>query len=122
MILIEDPEGVECVEQIAAIDGVDMLLFGPADLSVSFGIPMQFDHPKMQAAIDRVALAARRTGKWWGITTPNAAAAQQALNRGARMVTCGLDHVILVDGFQKAQQEFKDLRVCAPALGTGSGG
>ena len=120
ILLIEDPEAVECVEEIAAVDGVDMLLVGPADLSVSYGIPMEFDHPRLQAAIDRIAAAAKKSGKWWGITTSDAEAAQIALNRGARMVTCGIDHVVLVQGFQKAQKQFANLSVPARAVSSRS--
>jgi len=108
---IEDVEAVECVEQIAAVEGVDLLFVGPADLSLSLGVPLQFQHPKMQAAIDRVASAAARAGKWWGIPTGTLQAAQSALDRGARLVTCGGDHLFLVQGFQNVFREFADLKI-----------
>jgi len=111
VLQIEDMEAVECVEQIASVEGVDVLFVGPADLSLSLGVSLQFQHPKVQAAIDRVALATARAGKWWGIPTGSLQAAQAAIDRGARMVTCGSDHLFLVQGFQKAFQEFSDLRI-----------
>jgi 4-hydroxy-2-oxoheptanedioate aldolase len=111
VLQIEDVEAVECVEQIAAVEGVDLLFVGPADLSLSLGVPLQFQHPKMQAAIDRVASAAARAGKWWGIPTGTLQAAQSALDQGARMVTCGSDHLFLVRGFQNVFREFNDLKI-----------
>lgn len=111
IVQIEDREAVECVEQIIAVEGVDMLLVGPGDLSLSYGVPMNFDHPDVQAAIDRVAAAAAKASKWWGMPTGSPAAAQKALDRGARLVTCGNDHVFLVQGFQRAREEFKDLKI-----------
>jgi 4-hydroxy-2-oxoheptanedioate aldolase len=108
---IEDREAVDCVEAIAGLQGVDLLFVGPGDLSISYGVPFQFDHPSMQRAIDRVADAAVKAGKWWGTTSGTPEAAQKALDRGARMVTCGNDHVFLVRGFEKAIREFGDLRI-----------
>lgn len=108
---IEDREAVECVEEIAALEGVDLLFVGPADLTISYGVPFQFDHPSVQHAIDRVASAANKAGKWWGTTSGSPEAAQRALDRGARMITCGSDHVFLVRGFQNAIQEFGELKI-----------
>ncbi|HLY59631.1 MAG TPA: aldolase/citrate lyase family protein [Terriglobia bacterium] len=103
---IEDREAVECVEEIAGLEGVDLLFVGPADLTISYGVPMQFGHPTVQGAIDRVAAAAAKSGKWWGIPAGTPEAAQSALERGARMVVCGVDHVFLVRGFENAFKEF----------------
>lgn len=99
------------MEEIAAVEGVDLLFVGPGDLTISYGVPMQFQHPKVQRAIDRVASAAAKAGKWWGMLTGTPAAAQEPLDRGARMVTCGSDHVFLVRGFQNAIQEFGELKI-----------
>jgi 2-keto-3-deoxy-L-rhamnonate aldolase RhmA len=111
ILQVEDREAVECVEKIAAVEGVDLLLIGPADLTLSYGVPMQLEHPEVQKAIDRVASAVAKAGKWWGIATATPQAAQRALDRGARMITCGSDHVFLVRGFQDAYVQFKDLSI-----------
>jgi 4-hydroxy-2-oxoheptanedioate aldolase len=111
VLQIEDREAVECVEDIAAVAGVDLLFVGPADLTISYGVPMQFDHPDVQRAIDRVASATQRSGKWWAIPTGSPESAQRALDRGARMITCGNDHVLLVSGFQTEIQNFRQLRI-----------
>src|SRR6185312_13940772 len=73
---VEDRECVECVDEIAALPGVDLLFVGPGDLSISYGVPFQFDHPLVLKAIDKVAEAAERAGKWWGIPTGSAEHAQ----------------------------------------------
>lgn len=106
VLQIEDREAVECVEAIAAVEGVDLLFVGPGDLSLSLGVPLEFEHPKMQAAIDRVAAAASRAGKWWGIPTGTPEAAQKALDRGARLLTGGSDHMFLMRGFQAAFADY----------------
>jgi len=108
---VEDRECVDCVEEIAAVPGVDLLFVGPGDLSISYGVPFEFDHPLLQAAIDRVSAAARNAGIWWGIPTGSPEQAQQYIDRGARLVTAGNDHALLLRGFQNAYAGFKNLRV-----------
>jgi 4-hydroxy-2-oxoheptanedioate aldolase len=108
---VEDRECVDCVEEIAAVAGVDLLFVGLGDLSISFGVPFDFEHPHVQNAIDRVAAAARNAGIWWGLPTGSPEQAQQYIDRGARLVTAGNDHALLLRGFQNAYSSFKDLRV-----------
>jgi 4-hydroxy-2-oxoheptanedioate aldolase len=108
---IEDREAVECVEEIAVLEGVDLLFVGPADLTISYGLPFQFEHRSVESAIDRVANAVTKFGKWWGAATGTPEGAQKMLDRGARMITCGSDHGLLVRGFQKAAQDFATLKI-----------
>jgi 4-hydroxy-2-oxoheptanedioate aldolase len=108
---IEDKEAVDCVDEIAAVEGVDLLFVGPADLTISYGVPMQKEHPLVQGAIDKVANATAKAGKWWGTVTNTPEAAQKELDRGARMVTCVNDHFLLVHGMQNAQRKFADIGI-----------
>lgn len=64
---IESPKAIENVDEIAAVDGIDVLFVGPMDLSICMGIPRQFDHPDYLAAILKVVEAAERHGKRSGI-------------------------------------------------------
>ena len=64
--LIETAEGVENADEIAAIEDVDILWIGHFDLSVSMGIPGQFDHPDFKAAVARVVRAAKKHNKSLG--------------------------------------------------------
>lgn len=111
VVQIEDREAVDCADGIAAVAGVDLLFVGPADLSISYGVPMQRQHPLMQRALDKVANAAAKAGKWWGTVTGTPEAAQAELDRGARMVTCADDHFLLVHGLQDAYRQFEQIRV-----------
>lgn len=108
---IEDPEAIDCVDGIAAVEGVDLLFVGPADLSISYGVPMQRQHPLVQRALDKVANAAEKHGKWWGTVTETPELAQAELDRGARMVTCANDHFLLVHGLQNAYRKFENIAV-----------
>jgi len=108
---VEDREAVESIEEIAEVPGFDLLFVGPGDLSLSYGVPLQFEHPTMMKAIERVAKAARNAGKWWGTTTATPDAAQRALDLGARMITAGVDHCFLLDGFKQTFSSFSNLRI-----------
>lgn len=83
---IETAEGVRNAEAIAAIDGVDCLWVGHFDLSVSLGVPGQFDHPKFIKAIERVVAAANRQGKSLGRLVPD-------VEQGVRLNAQGFDFI-----------------------------
>lgn len=64
ILQIESPEGLEQVEEIAAVPGFDGLLFGPGDFSHRLGLPGQIGAPAVVTARRRVAAAARANGKF----------------------------------------------------------
>ena len=74
---IGDREALDIIEEIAQMEGLNGLFFGPGDMSQSLGIPCQFDHPKLAEARKRVASAATKYGKFWGMPVPDAARAKQ---------------------------------------------
>jgi 4-hydroxy-2-oxoheptanedioate aldolase len=104
---IEDKEAVDQIDEIAAVPGYDMLFVGPGDLSLSYGVPMQFNHRLLKDAMLRVNEACSRHGKWWGTTSGSAEAAQRVVDMGARMFTAGGDHGALVDGFRNSFESFR---------------
>ena len=108
-IQIERVEAVDEVEKIAAVPGVDVLFVGPADLSQSLGVPGEPDHPKMWAAIERVAKAAKTAGIHWAILPRNADYAKRCVALGCRMVSCGLDVWTLQRGLKAVAAEYGEL-------------
>ena len=64
---IENIIGLQNIEEIAAVDGVDVLFLGPYDMSQSMGIPGQTDHPRIQEAADIVLAACKKYGKIPGV-------------------------------------------------------
>jgi 2-keto-3-deoxy-L-rhamnonate aldolase RhmA len=83
---IETAEGVRNADAMAAIDGVDCLWVGHFDLSVSLGIPGQFDHPDFKAAIDQTVAAARKHGKSLGRLV-------QSVEAGVELYGAGFDFI-----------------------------
>ena len=61
-VLIETEEGVANIDEILAVEGIDSCMLGPFDLSISLGIPQQFDHPRFKEASDTVFAALQKAG------------------------------------------------------------
>lgn len=80
MIQIETRAGVENVEEICAVPGVDLVFIGPNDLAQSLlgYVPARGDEPEFVAAIDKIVKAARKHGKWTGRMVNNGTAAKEA--------------------------------------------
>lgn len=92
---IETERGLEQVEEVAAVDGVDVLWVGHFDLSNFLGIPGRFDDPRFDAAMRRVAEVARRHGKAAGFMATDAAWIARAHALGYTMIAGGTDTGLL---------------------------
>jgi 2-keto-3-deoxy-L-rhamnonate aldolase RhmA len=88
---IETRDGLARVEEIAAVDGIDVLWVGHYDLTNSMGIPGQFDHPDYLAALDRVAKAAAAHGKVAGFMAGSPDEAELLIGKGFQLLAYGGD-------------------------------
>ena len=88
---VESRVAVDAIEDLAAIDGVDVLFVGPADLSHDMGIPGQFTEPGFVATLDHVAAVARAHGKAAGMLVREAAEVGGYLARGFTFIGIGSD-------------------------------
>lgn len=95
------------LDEIAAVDGVDGVFIGPADLSASMGHVGNPGHPDVQAAIEDAITRVRKAGKAPGILTADTALAKRYLELGALFVAVGLDTGILMRGTQTLAAGFK---------------
>lgn len=109
IVIIEDKEAVEDIDSIAATEGVDGILLGPGDLSQSYGVIGQMDHPLIHEAVTAIADACARHGKAWGAPVGSREHAQQLLNQGARLMQLGNDQTALVEGFTASRDSVKNL-------------
>lgn len=91
VIQIETADGVANADQIAAIDGVDVLFVGPTDLSYNLGIRDQLEHPTFTAALRKVSAAARQQGKAAGILVHTPALVPVCRELGYTFVALGSD-------------------------------
>ena len=95
--MIETAEGLAHVDAIAAVEGVDALYVGPADLSLALGREQRVDQTDavMVEALDTVLAAARRHGKVAGLHTGSPAYARQMIDKGFQLVTVQTDAAFL---------------------------
>jgi len=93
IVMIETPQGVDLADEIAAVDGVDMLLIGSNDLCTELGIPGELRHPRLRAAYESVAKACRAQGKALGVggIRGDIELQRQLLELGARFIIAGND-------------------------------
>jgi 2-dehydro-3-deoxyglucarate aldolase/4-hydroxy-2-oxoheptanedioate aldolase len=84
--LVETLAGIEHVDAIAAVEGVDVIWIGHYDLTNSMGIPGQFGHPRFLQAVDRVLDACRRHGKAPGFMAADADTGKKLIAQGFRCI------------------------------------
>jgi len=94
---IEEPEGVEAAVDIAAVDGVDALFLGPADLSVAYGYEHQTSE-ELMSALERVGQACKAAGKAYVSFVPNAAKAKEWQKYGLSVFFVGSEHAWMLSG------------------------
>jgi 2-dehydro-3-deoxyglucarate aldolase/4-hydroxy-2-oxoheptanedioate aldolase len=91
LMQVETRQGVEVVEEIASVPGVDAVVIGPADLSISLGIPGQTDDPLFREAVQRVVTACAKAGVASGMFSGSLEAIAFWLARGMRWFSCRSD-------------------------------
>lgn len=107
--LIETVEGIENIDAIAAVPGVDVLWLGHFDLTNFMGIPAQFDHPRYVEAIDRMAAAAKKHGKVLGVMTANDAWSRTYWAKGFRLFAAGVDVHLLQTALRGQMKALNEL-------------
>jgi 4-hydroxy-2-oxoheptanedioate aldolase len=106
LVQIESTDAVDAAADIAAVDGVDGVFVGPADLAASMGLLGQQTHPDVTAAVLRTFEAVRGAGKPVGVNAFDPAAAQTYLDAGASFVLVGADVVLLARGSEALAARF----------------
>ncbi len=107
VVQIEDREAVEEIDQIASVEGIDLLFVGPGDLSQSYGCPGEFNDPQIQKATERVAEAAEKHGKYWGMPAGNPDRARTLIDMGARFLNAGSVIGVLRKGLSDLYSSFR---------------
>ena len=95
VVQIESVRAVDQVEQIAALDGVDVLFVGPRDLSHDLGVPGDVQAPSYLEALDRVRSAAQQFGKSCGLLVPSGVAAAEMHAQGWTFIGVASDSTLL---------------------------
>ena len=110
VVQVETEGSVERANEIAAVDGVDVLFIGPMDLSTSMGIVLQYDHPRFKAALARVSEACRRAGKAAGILLGRPEQVPDTIAAGFTFVGLGSDGGVMAEGMARLAAAFRGSR------------
>ena len=101
IIQVETVKAFENLEAIASVPGVDVLWVGHYDLTMSMGIPAQFDHPRLLQAMDDLVAACSRHGVAPGFLPSSPESAAHWVSKGFRMISLGSDIGVFLDGMRK---------------------
>ncbi len=107
VVQVESLEGMENVEAIAAVEGVDVVFAGPMDLSAAMGFIGQTKRPELQAFLAEFPQRVASQGKIAGVTTGAGADAQQRFKQGYRFMSMG---GLLFSGQTGLIRDLKELR------------
>ncbi len=104
MVQIESRAGIDAIDEICAVSGVDGVFIGPSDLAAGFGHLGDPLHPEVQEAMRKVFASAKAHGKPVGILAPVEADARHYMEMGASFVAVGGDQGV----FRNATQALRD--------------
>lgn len=106
---IETERGLEAVDEIASVEGIDCLWLGHFDLTNFLGIPGEFDNAVYLAAVKRIVAAGRRNGKALGFMAADVAWARKYKKHGFNMIATGTDQGILMAGIRSVLQSVGEM-------------
>ncbi|MCM5572308.1 HpcH/HpaI aldolase/citrate lyase family protein [Burkholderiaceae bacterium FT117] len=107
LVQVETKQGLDNIEEICAVDGIDGVFIGPADLHASLGHTGETANPEILPLIDDGIRRIRKAGKAPGVLTPAEPLARRWLDCGALFVAVGADAGLLARGAEALAQRFK---------------
>ena len=105
MVQIESRVGMQNVESIAQVEGVDILFLGLGDLSQDMGVPGEYEHAAIGDAMKQFNKAVSRAGKISATAIPNIAGLDQYLGLGFQMLTCGVETLLMRDALKMLMRD-----------------
>jgi len=111
---IEDPEALDEIDAIAAVEGVDSLFIGRGDLTAAFGDEAK-DPPAVRDAVERISQAARKAGKPISVYVGNAAEAAWLKSLGANVFVLSADEGFLRQAAANSLREVREKVATEPA-------
>ena len=97
VVQFETRTAMERADEMLSIPGVDIAMVGPADLSISLGVPGDFENPLMLSTIQGLIAKCNKHGVVPGIQTRSTAMAKAWAERGMRFVGAGAEHGLLLE-------------------------
>ena len=108
-VMCESKEGLENIEEIAKVPGIDSIFIGAFDLSQSLGVAGDITHPVVEEAIERILNACKNNGVIPGIVAPTLEVARRRIEQGFLYITILDDMAFFADAVSKRLNEIKML-------------
>lgn len=102
----ESAEGLDNLEEIAAVPAIDAIFLGPFDLSQSLGIPGETDHPRIREAAGRIVKVCGREQKIAGVFSINGEDARRRAQEGFSFIALGTDHTLFASAVKREVEAF----------------
>jgi 2-keto-3-deoxy-L-rhamnonate aldolase RhmA len=109
IVQVEDVIAVDRIEELVAVQGLDLVEIGREDLSTSMGIPLQVRSDAVMAAVKRVAAACRAHGVAAGVNCGSMDDAHALLDVGVTCLSYLSDQRILLTAYYEAAEDFRRL-------------
>lgn len=105
-VMVESKEAVENINEILEVQGLDGVFIGPYDMSASYGVVGQTNHPLVTESCEKVLEACKKHNKIAGIhmVIPDEEAVKENINKGFRLIAVGIDTLFLINGFKKVKR------------------
>lgn len=107
LVQVETQAGLDNLDEILKVDGLDGVFIGPADLSTSMGHPGELGHPEVQSAIQDAIKRIRAAGKAPGILTVDEAQARRYMEWGTLFTAIGMDIALLARGAEQLAARYR---------------
>ncbi len=108
IVQLETAKGFENLDEILSVPGIDVAWLGLYDLSVSFGTPMQWDHPRLLAATEQFLACCRHNGIVPGVIVSSPDEAAIWKEKGFRMISLGVDISLYTGAIKHFRQQIID--------------
>jgi 2-dehydro-3-deoxyglucarate aldolase/4-hydroxy-2-oxoheptanedioate aldolase len=108
ILLLETAKAFENLDEIISVPGVDIAWMGHFDLTVSMGIPAQFDNPRFTEAMDALVACCRRYAVAPGFLPATPKAAAYWIQKGFRAISLGSDIGVFLDGMRMFRKSVID--------------
>jgi len=110
VVQFETVKAIERADELLSIPGLDVIMVGPADLSIALGIPGQFENPLLVSTVDGLIEKCKKHGVVPGIQTRSVAMAKFWAERGMRFVGAAAEHALLLEKAKETVTQLKSAK------------
>lgn len=113
VVHVEGVRGIEHLDEIVTVPGIDIVFLGPNDLSQSLGIPGQVDSPRVTQLMEEACVRIRAAGKVAGTFADDATAGKRWVEAGVQYIAIGVDVNLYYRACKRVVDEMRDARMVA---------